>query len=457
MINKKITFAEYKFNIAKIWISHEHIKLSKGFAGALVQKVIGAIGSFALAILIARYLGAEQAGVYYTAFNVVMFSSFVGQAGFDQIVMRETAAALGKNGSPQRFHQVWRKIFAIVSFVALMTSIFLYIYAPFAAEHFQQPCLTGIIRLFLLAVVAIVMCNLAAQICRGANQIWKSSYLLFASNPISCLILFGGFLLLGEYHKLAPIKVAVLSYTLAAVITCFWALKWATNVFRQVGQGCITSTPGVILKNRILLYSGFSFFIYGLSVRGINWIASLILARFHQPGEVAIFNSAVRVSTAVSFVLTAVVAVVGPRFVTLFKDGQYEKLKRVYRGAIGLTVIVATPIVLVCWKYDDSIMGIFGTGFVRGGPVLIILTVGQFVSALVGPQAQILIAFDREHTLKNVTIVGFIVGILFHLVLVPHYGAIGSAIANCTTMILMNLLTAIIVTRLWLNLKKVNE
>jgi O-antigen/teichoic acid export membrane protein len=67
----------------------------------------------------------------------------------------------------------------------------------------------------------------------------------------------------------------------------------------------------------------------------------------------------------------------------------------------------------------------------------------------VGPQAQILIAIDREYILKNLTIMGFVIGTLLHLTLVPRYGAVGSAIATSTTVVVNNLVTAIIVARFW--------
>ncbi|MCJ7602645.1 MAG: oligosaccharide flippase family protein [Desulfobulbaceae bacterium] len=445
--------SKLKNRLNKLRNSKEFRILGKGFSGALFQKVLGATSSFALAVLIARYLGAEQTGVYYTAFNIAMFCTFIGRAGFDQIIMRETASALSINGSSKRFQQIWSKIFIIVIIVTFLISITIYTTAPFTASYFKQPQLEWIIRLFILAIVATVVFNMAAQISRGANNIWRSSFILFASNPISCLIIISGFLLLGKHNPFSPINVVVLSYSLAAIITAFLSMKWAKFVLNQIKHHCSTA-PDAFFKSNTLIYSGFSFFVYGLGIRGTSWVASLVLAKFHEAGQVAIFNSAVRVSTAVSFILTAVVATVGPRFVMLYRDGQYDKLKKLYLGSIGLTMAIATPIVLGCWLYNDAIMGVFGSDFVKGGPVLIILTIGQFFSAAVGPQAQILIAIDREHILKNLTIMGFAICTLLHLTLVPHYGAVGSAIATSTTVILINLVTVIIVSRFWAGITK---
>lgn len=445
------TKLQERFN--KLRNSNEFKKLSKDFTGALLQKVLGAASSFALAILIARYLGAEQAGVYYTALPIAMFCAFIGRTGFDQIIMRETVSALGKNGSAERFKQFGSKILAIAGTATFLVCFGAYASAPFAAQYFNQPQLEWIIRLFIVAIVALVVFNLAAQISRGANHISKSSFILFASSPISCLMFIGGFLLLGKYNPFSPITVVVLSFSLAAIITALLSIKWALAILSQIKHHYSTS-PTLFFKSSTLLYSAFSFVVYGLGLQGANWIASLVLAKFHEAGQVAIFNSAVRVSTAVSFILMAVVVAIGPRFVKLYRDGQYDKFKKLYHRAIALTLAIAIPIVLVCWFYDDAIMGAFGSEFVKGGPVLIILTVGQFFSAMVGPQAQILIAIDREHILKNITIMNFVIGTLLHLTLVPRYAAVGSAIATSTTVILNNLITAIIVSRFWGGIKK---
>ncbi len=158
-----------------ITLSKEMKRLYRGSASALLTKVIGAGSSLILALLVARYLGAEKAGIYYTAITLGVFCSFMACMGLDQPLMREAAAF--KEGCNNAFLQmVDRAVKMGLLGLAIVTCIFIFA-AGNIATYFGQPQLEKIVPIWTIVVMSTVIINLSGQILRGFNRILEASFI----------------------------------------------------------------------------------------------------------------------------------------------------------------------------------------------------------------------------------------------------------------------------------------
>ena len=64
-------------NIGRLSKSGQTRKIFKRVSAALVFKGLGALAGFGLAIWIARYLGPEATGNYYTGLRLALFCAFM--------------------------------------------------------------------------------------------------------------------------------------------------------------------------------------------------------------------------------------------------------------------------------------------------------------------------------------------------------------------------------------------
>jgi O-antigen/teichoic acid export membrane protein len=97
--------------------------------------------------------------------------------------------------------------------------------------------------------------------------------------------------------------------------------------------------------------------------------------------------------------------------------------------------------------FPDFLLGIFGGDFKKGGIILSILAVGQFVNVITGSVGYLLIMCGQEKTLRNIIIFSALVTITFQLILVSEYSIMGIAIGTAIGLSLQNILATIFVKK----------
>ena len=444
-------------NRESLTLTAEINRLYKSSASAFLTKVIGAGSSLLLALLVARYLGAEQAGVYYTAITLGVFCSFLACMGLDQPLMREAAAF--KEGCNNAFLQMVGRAVKMGLFgLAIVTCVFIFA-ADNIAAYFRQSQLENIIPLWTIVVVSTVIINLSGQILRGFNRILEASFIFFGSVNILTLILLIiammfdrkvlswipdiEILIDGISIRLSPLEGALTAYILASIATALLAFVKVRNVIKSLQANNDINEEKI--HYRKVFASGFSFLIIGVSTRGLNWIAILILAKLQDSEQVAIFSSAQRIALSIGFVLDSVAMAVGPKFVELYRKNDLNTLQKLYLRSTMLTIVIILPIVIILWLYGPIFMSFFGPEFIVGSTALIFLCIAQFISAVAGPNGQVMIAAHKEKVLRNIAFISFPLVIAFHLLFVPSYGYTGTAAVTALTIILTNIVISIFV------------
>lgn len=407
--------------------------LIRGSAGAFLFKMLGALAGFAVALMLARYLGATQAGVFYTAMPFVMMGAYFARLGLDQLAMREVA---GARATGHAVAPLVRNLLVLVLAGALVCAVLVALAGPFVGYLYHQPELRWLMPLFGLAVFSIALFNLAGQVLRGWEMIWHSSFILFAGhNLVHAALLIGLSLGFFSFLSFAPLAGVGLSYVAGAGLTALLALIWVWRIPRHAH---VTQATEANADRRALLAAGQPLLIYGLGAMSFQWTDTLVLAAVRESHEVAVYNSALRVAQAVGFVLLAVVAAAGPRFAALYRANRTDELMRSYRHATKLTFIAALPPVLLLWFAGEPIMALFGDDFRSGALPLAILATGQLVNALTGPAGQLLIAAKQEVLLRNLTLAVALLNIPLNLAFAPLWGGIGAASATALSMVLLN-------------------
>ncbi len=161
----------------------------------------------------------------------------------------------------------------------------------------------------------------------------------------------------------------------------------------------------------------------------------LLLGAMIDVNAVAVFGVAGRVAGLVGFVVTAVSTMAGPMFTELHSEGRQDELRQLVRTAgqwmlwpsLALTAILAisSPIVL----------GLFGRDFVAGTSVLWILLTAQLVNACVGP-VFVLITFTGFHQ-HSARIFGYMLflNVILNIIGIRFLGIHGAAVAALATAI----------------------
>jgi len=175
--------------------------------------------------------------------------------------------------------------------------------------------------------------------------------------------------------------------------------------------------------------------------------STVILGIWGSTESVGIYNVSLRTAMLASFALVAVNTIAAPKFAVLFSKGDIEALKTLARNASSLMLLISLPLLAVLIFAPTIVLGFFGSEFVKGSSVLMVLAIGQFVNLATGSVGLLLMMCGYEKLMRNNILAAMTISIILNLILIPKFGALGAAIATTTSIICLNLTSTYLVHR----------
>lgn len=402
----------------------------RGTFSALIIKVLGALLAFTFNIVLARILGADGAGIYFLALSVTTIASVISRVGLDNTLLRFIAAYSSEN-KWKEVKGVYFKAFAItIPLSILITIIVEIISSPLATYAFGKQELIIPLRWMALAILPLSLLSLYAEMLKGLNRIPASLSLQSIFIPLINLL---AITFLASKTGAAGGGV---SYFIATLLTAFLGL-W----FWYKSTPQILSIQGIFdwhtLKRSCMPNYGAAI----LHKAVLPWLPLILLGFWSTSVDVGLFSAASRTALLVSFILHAVNSVAAPKFAALHLNNDLLALGKLARKITRLTMIVASPLILVMVIFPAEIMSIFGSEYKQAWLLLIILVSGQFISVLFGSVGYLLIMTGNESLQRNSIAISALSLIFLLIILVPSLGTIGAAIASSLFFLIYNVIS----------------
>ena len=408
----------------------------RGSSVAFVLRVIGAGFSFAVNIIVARYLGAEGAGVYFLALTVTGIASVVGRFGLDKTLMRYVASFRSK-GDWKGINVIHRKGLLLMTGASVAVALAVYVGAEALAIFvFQDPTLTVPLQYMACAIPLLNAIVIYTHLLKGLKKIPYAMLLQGFGVPLLSIPLF---IALAEPYGVSGVAAA---YVAAAFVTAaFGYFLWWCSVPRSSSKReRVITTRGILKSSMPLLWVASMHLV-------MKWTDTVMLGIWETSSVVGVYEVAYKTAILTTFVLIAVNSIAAPKFSELYSQGQMQELEKTARGATVLLIIASLPIVIPLIVVPSRILAIFGGEFTGGSVFLVILAVGQFVNVATGSVGYLLMMTGRETILRNVVTVAGIANITLNLILIPYYGGVGAAIATASSIVIQNVLAAVFVYR----------
>jgi O-antigen/teichoic acid export membrane protein len=406
-------------------------------AVAYTLKIGTAILSFSFNVALARLLGVEGTGLYILSLTVVTIVSVLSRVGLDNTFVRLTAAsAVVQDWAALK--GLYQHGMRLALAVSLSATVIIFSFSPWLARTlFNQPELGVVLRWMSLAIVAVALYTLYGQLLKGLKRIRDSMAVQSVFIQLFSLI---SLVVLVYYFKLGVLG-AVWSYVLGAFISLtlgqfLWAratpyLRGITGYFdRQV-----------MFKSSMPL-----FWVSALHLITL-WSSTFSLGKWASAADVGVFGVANRTAALINFVLVSVNAIAAPKFAELYKAGNMRALRKTAQNSTNLMTLMAAPVFLVFVLAAPWVMSIFGKDFSNGATILIILSIGQFINVVTGSVGFLLNMTGHEKTMRNIFMVCAVVIVVMNVILIPHWGAMGAAMASASSLVLQNVLAMFFVRR----------
>ena len=238
---------------------------------------------------------------------------------------------------------------------------------------------------------------------------------------------------------------------LLAMIVCYFFYSAESAIIIPVVLsavlGCITIT--IFLKkvsginilsvkrgmfNRDLL--NYSLPIMFMSILGtvLHWTDVIMLGYFTDPTTVGLYHPASRTAGIVRIILLSFSGIYGPLMAEMYAKRQNVEMNHLFKLVTRWITTFSLPFAILILLFPKKIMLIFGSQFLQGYPILMILVSAAFIQAVfgIGGTTLNMTGFPKMNLLNTFIACGL--NISFNFYLIPTMGGMGAATATLITL-----------------------
>jgi O-antigen/teichoic acid export membrane protein len=196
----------------------------------------------------------------------------------------------------------------------------------------------------------------------------------------------------------------------------------------------------------------FSFSVPLMASNVIGMIGSsipvLLLGYFHPMSTVAYYRVVLPAAALCSMIPGNFMPLYMPSASRLFAKGDTTGINHLFWETSLWMSVLAFPIFLAtaCFAHPLTIF-LYGARYASSAPILAILSLGYFFNVIFAFNGVTLKVLGKIHLMVILNIVTPIIIVVFNLLLIPRYGAVGAAVATSAGMIMQNFLRQL---SLWL-------
>ena len=405
-------------------------KAAKGGGIAFVGNVIDKGLRFPLEILLARVLGAGGYGSYSLGYGLTMIGSKISMMGLSSGIVRFAALYKGV-GDIKRVKGTLSSAFIISILSSIAVGGLMFLFARPLSELFNIPELVTVLRIFALAFPFYVITIMAGNAARAFQAI---SYEVVVTNicrplanvAIVSIVFLLGFRLFG----------AVYGFLISSAISALFGLYLLKRIFPDIVSELKPSYEfwKLLRFSLPVLFIGFSFVL-------LNQTDRIMLGYFKASKDLGIYSAAAIISQQAGLITYSFSCIFCPIISDLYNRNEFKQLEKLYKTVTRWIVSLNLVLLILLIVFSKQIMGIFGSEFISGWLVLVILSSVHLVGystggALAGYALQM--SGKQDFEFIN-AIVMLVLNVALNFWLIPIYGILGAAIATGASYTLINI------------------
>lgn len=410
------------------------LEVIKKSSASIIVKVLGLAAGFGTSIILGRTIGPEGLGVINLSTKVVTLIMIFASLGMDNVVRKEVAIAFERKD----WQHVANTIFTALRInipIALSISLILIFFTPWLTENFfEDPRLEIPLIIYLAVMVPQVISKIFASGINGFRKIWQSNLVDATLSSVITLLGLGILLLLDI--EITIINAAIL-YAIGRISVTFTVGLYWRRLFQFKGSKTLQSKPMLKVALPLLLVTSTSVIAASADTIMLGWLSST--------KEVGLYSVALRLGLLSNIFLMISVSTLAPKIASLYAEKKKKELEKMIQQVTKGLFILGLAVLVGYVLLGKFILNFWGDEFVTSYAILIIITMGQFVNVSTGSTGVILMMTGFEKNLSRITLTALALNIILNLILIPHYGAAGAAIATTSTVILENILKVILV------------
>jgi O-antigen/teichoic acid export membrane protein len=400
-------------------------------------RVISAALAYLSQILLARWMGGSDYGVYVYVWTWVLLLGSMMDFGISasaQKIIPEYRTR-GDHALLRGFLSGSRWMtFAVSAAVSLLLAGVVKFLAPWIEAGVVTPLYIG-----CLTLPAFVVANTQDGIARSHDWMRLGLMPQFIVRQSLIIGFTAGAFALGFDLGASTAMLASAAAVWIAMIGQMLALNRRLDGHIADGPKAYDFRGWLAIALPILLVEGF----YLL----LSYTDVLVLQQFRSSEEVGIYFAVVKTLALVSFIHYAMSATTAHRFAEYHALGDKERLSAYVAHAINWTFWPSLAATAVLLALGQPLLWLFGPQFVTGYDIMFVAAVGLVVRSAIGPVERLLNMLGHQHICALAYALAFVMNVGLCVVLVPRFGGHGAAAATSVSLVFETVLLFWIVRR----------
>lgn len=408
--------------------------LGSGFAAA------AALG---VAVLVGRGFGADGAGIFFQAIALFTVAAGILKLGTGSGLVRGMARARALQSGPSDSRMMWWAtwpVLALSSFVALG----LYLSAPALANMLttagrvdQVSQALRVLAPFIVVAAMLGVLHTAVRMMRGVLAFTVLQNVL---TPLGRIVMVGAAVIAG-WDVLTAIAgwAALLPLWLVVTLGCLYG-PVRHDLRRKRGE------PSGESQRAFWRFTGGRAIGAAVEVC-LEWSDVLIVAALRPLPEVGVYAVTTRAVRPGQIVDRALRIALSPLIAHHLSLADFSAATQLHTRATRALVLLAWPFYITLIVMGSAVLGLFGSDFVLGYPVLAVMAGAFLVANLGGMLQSVMLMGGRSSWQVYEKSLILAVSVVGNLLLVPRLGIMGAAITFAIVVLTDTAVAAMIVHR----------
>lgn len=400
----------------------EDARSRRGAGLAFFIRVASAAIAFLSQILLARWLGRYEYGIFTYVWVWVNIVGTLATLGFAISAVRFLPQYLenGQAGLARGFLRAGGAVSLGSGLVCTLAGlVVLWLFDGVIAEYYRLPMALG-----LLILPAFSTIDFQDGVGRAYGWIDLALVPPYIVRPILLFAFIGLALALGAAHGADTAVFAAIAANWLTMIG-----QWALQARRL--RPILPTVPPRYQFSHWARVSAPALLLEGFALAMIN-LDIVLLDIFVGPDEIAVYFASARTISLIGFVHFAVNAACMARFSASFSRGDITGVQDLFRASRGWTLFPSLAGAAAMLALGHPILWLFGAEFTAGYPLMFVLILGLLARAAVGPAQGLLVATGHQNLTAAVMGVTVACNGGLNLLLIPHWGLMGAAVATAT-------------------------
>lgn len=382
----------------------------------LSSRTLGAIGSYALVIVVAREGGPESLAEITIFINVLILFSYLAMRGYNVSLLRDVSITFKTKGDVEAkklLFKTLKKVWWSVILATIGGSLLLY-------TNLLGEMPRNIIINFIFALPLFTLLAMVAGYLNGVNLSYLAPTFELGGISLAASIIL--FLFLNNFVNFSPF----LALNLAMLLSIFLAYIFLKKTYSKDTQ---KKNYEKFVPKRMLGQRSTEYCVIAISSYLIQGGIFLLAAPILSVNELGLLRGAERLASIVSFPSISVSLYIAPRIVHQYNLGSHEgMLKIANKGLILAGILSLPPLIIISFFYEQALL-FMGNDFLQAKTALFIMLLVNFIIALTSPYLMAMIMAGQEKASMLINLYTLTLALILIPALTSVFGTLGFLIA----------------------------